>query len=1420
MSDTGKLPTASDAQTIGFKAEKCFIALCPETWLTKNVDGTDDFGIDYQVQTLETSQATDMFRVQLKGTTVPDLNADGTHFSIQLKAPTIRYYARFTEPILLVLCDLSTNSVAIKCPLYHVWIHDELRRVNARDLPDEQLFVTLRVPKANILDAETDLSKDLSQFRALANIGASLDMTLEKRAPSLDSGARAALLEKLSGGFSARSAALMESLSEEPATVWPDRPVNSMAWLLFEAERNLNIGAFAKAEEMLAAAGHRLGTAVSLEVAEYRYLQGRAHLANLSQEKACEAFENAIAAEPNHPKFMAAWAETRLAINFPKDGPNDLSDIYARLTSSEPAVLSIKARIMATEKRYSEAEQILEALSGAEQLSAQAIIHTMRSKPREALEVCEAGLSLPNTKDSTRLLFVILKARAQFNLAVDIEPDAEYGHIRMPLSGKPSADLGLLLDAWEGMRIAMDGLRATGWPTNIEFVADILCAAASVLDKEEQALNMLSEAAEKRPRLPTLQAALESLAAQTGNFELAMKANSRQPQNSTTKLRKTCMLHMAKKDAECVYFFESQLPTFDQADPMFGEALALAITSANRLVKTDLVKIWLSLFDSRPELAPQRAAWEYFSTVSKNKAKRAQALDALFASFEMHEKPPSMAIHLFHALNPHRTEEAVKIISVAEVLMEDRLFPLDSILQLGQAFTTLERWPELLSLAQGGQKRFADNKMLVGVTALALDRLGRTAEARALLSPIVAKGVTEPFILGTHIDIAIRCGFIEEAITAAEMLVSLVSDNEKKIGHLRLLHNLVRAKSPSDPRAHDIAWRIGELTNPDDEINEGTFLMMLMMSSHTKAPDLAQVAEYQERLKNYSAKFPNSSVLRSATFPENGTPDELLATLMNLVGDTPEKLEARQRREEQLNESEKHIPFSWRPKIYVNVARDLPQLWEISKTAKGADLRVVLSMIAGQWTALPWSEMRDRVPLMDLLSLLVAHDLKLLDLIFKLFPKVAVPQLSMFELGRLTDPLAGSLIREKCRAIQATLQNNFDQLLQPRIIKSEMEEDAIEFAKITKELKALSRQSYYLLYSDDAFFRIFCQEHEQDFQSVCVLDILSAMEKQGLLTTKEVAEKVGMLCSWGVGLAIEQGWQVASLPEALGSVQNVAAGVDLLRNSELCISIFNGIWDRPNVTYTELLAHASCLVASMLGDKNQNAMSIASLMAIWHEKAMRLPEAPPDDLASLVFLARNAATTVTEAHATSGVSVRLWQVFLLLVTHVQGKALDEVDLVDSVYMLAGAAANHDLNLVGLGQLSLKTFFDLGLKDGSAQKLAFKTCYKLWRTSLMKERGMSSIGLNHFWQNSVKKPDYWNRWQKKGAQVKIGWKGLRGTSSNADSVAPTFIFKGSTSIGSPSYQQEWRSANPLTITMGWVRVDCNMRRLRDGRERAS
>jgi tetratricopeptide (TPR) repeat protein len=838
MSDSGQLPISSDSQNIGARADKCFGARCPENWRPQNVGGTDDFGIDYQVQTIENNQATDMFRVQLKGTTVPVLNAENTQFSVPLKTSTVRYYARFTEPILLVLCDLSVSARAIDCPLYFVWIHGELKRVDTRGLPDEQVSVTLHVPKSNILNEDTNLSQDLEQFRTLAKIGGSLNVTLEKQNPSLDASSRLSLLEKLPRGFAERSTALIESLAEEPTSAWPTRPVDSMPWFLSEIDHHLVNADFKLAKEMLVQAEPQLLTAKTIELGEYWHLTGRLYLLSLDQAEACRAFKRAAEAAPSNVKHLAAWAKTEMAVRFCIDGPNNFDDIYPLLTSSAPEILAVKARLLAAENKDEEAEEILRSFTGPEQLSTKAVFRTMRARWQEAIDVCDQGTMLPNVKQATRLLFMVLKAKAQFHLAVDHDEPSR-SHIRLPLTGRPNSNLALLSTSWDGMKAAMEALRSAGWPANTEFIADIIAAAASMLQREEEGLSLLAAAAEKRENMPVLQASVESLAAQTKKYDVALAANLRQPANPTTKLRRAFLLHMMNRDNDCVSFFEANLDSFDQDDPMYAETLTAAIISSDRLVRADLIKKWSPLFDATPKLIVHRCIMNY--ALDRAKKSRAEALSTLYERFNEHQHPVGIAIQLFYDFNAQRDEEAKKIIELSVLLAEHRLPSLDAVIQLSQAYATLNRWDDLLLLMSKERGRFAVNQTLVAVESLALDRLGRTAEAKSLLAPLIANGATEQFVLGTYVDIMIRCGFIEEAIQTAEIMAAAEKNNSKKREHLRVLHNLVRANNPSDLRAHDIAWRIGALTDPMDEVNEGVFLMTIMISPHPEDPDPAQL---------------------------------------------------------------------------------------------------------------------------------------------------------------------------------------------------------------------------------------------------------------------------------------------------------------------------------------------------------------------------------------------------------------------------------------------------------------------------------------------------------------------------------------------------------------------------------------------------
>jgi Domain of unknown function (DUF4365) len=97
MSSEQEYPLESEAQRIGQRAQKCFAANRPDSWRVQSLEGTDDAGFDYQIQIVDSARYIGFFRVQLKGSESPEINASGESYSIPLSRRTLNYYARATE---------------------------------------------------------------------------------------------------------------------------------------------------------------------------------------------------------------------------------------------------------------------------------------------------------------------------------------------------------------------------------------------------------------------------------------------------------------------------------------------------------------------------------------------------------------------------------------------------------------------------------------------------------------------------------------------------------------------------------------------------------------------------------------------------------------------------------------------------------------------------------------------------------------------------------------------------------------------------------------------------------------------------------------------------------------------------------------------------------------------------------------------------------------------------------------------------------------------------------------------------------------------------------------------------------------------------------------------------------------------------
>jgi hypothetical protein len=1279
----------------------------PRNWRPHGLEGTDDYGLDYQVQTTPGQRATDIFRVQLKGTRSPDLSSDGEFISIQLKASTVRFYDRIVEPILLVVCDLNADPDPIDCPLYYAWVRDELRRIAVSKLDPAQRYVTLRVPTSNRLKHTTDISADVDAQNELARAGHALGVRVEQTHPGMQVEERVGVVQRITSGMTTRSAAFIDALASPAEQHWIDPAPGSLAWHLKSAERLLRISSMDRAGSELDAAEAMLGGATSLEIGDYRLLRGKWHTANGSDDLASEAFRQAFDANPLG-KFVAARVEAELRMRFAGDGPKPYPDLIALLTGEEPVVLSSKSKVLAAEGKHDEALEVADKISGPERHAARALAQTMFSKPADALQDCDAGLALPELPENTRQLLLLLRARAKFSLAQASTAPPE-GDV-LPPSGVAGIDPALVKAAWDAIQDAVDVLREAGWSSNIEHLADIWGATASILGKQKVLLPEIAAAARLRPHLPNLQSALESVAAQCGDFAVALEANDRLPSSDTRDLRRTLLLHEAQKHTACFKWFDTRFEQFDRNNALFGPAAIVAAISAHKLSEPDLVKKWSAELEAHSHLEEHAALLQYYIAIELNRIGNEEALNRLVERYEALARPFTLAIALLQELNPTDERQAVLCVQVAERVCEKVEPSLAMAAHVGLAMVTKKDWDGLLAWCKEFKARVDAGPRMLAFEALALDRKGATQEAKEILEKMLAGGVLDSLALNTYVTIMVRCGYVQEALDAAEKIMEAATSKRQRMDCTRLLFNLIQQSNPGSERLLALAVQMGRLADPASEVEEGIYLVMFLTATlnekNTPAPP--ELADFRQRAEAFFAKFPDSNIIKRVEFREDSSSQELLTQLKAIAGISEDREAFQRRLENQMQQGLTVVPFSWRPKLVFSAVRDVVHLWEIAKASSVDDKKYHLTMLTDtDWTPPTAASLRERIPLLDLIALLVLFDLGLIDATVRFFGKVAIAKATLETLATLVNPFSGSIVGSKCVALQNALKPHLNAIVQPSV--SDMadtdEDDDIVFGREDKEIIRLCQQDgSYRLYSDDLSFRVLAAKTDKP-NGICTLDVLAGLEEDGVLTRQDVARKISMLCGWRVGLIVRVDDLLALLPPELAQVQQAKQGMDILDGNPEFMVVITALWDF-RARFDKTLDHAATVLRLLAEQTRLPNGALAALLGQWFVKAGLKNDAPPNALGVLTKAITRAAQRPDLSQITAA---KLWAVYMQLVEFHHVAVMDERKEREAIRLLGAECAKFQVTDGCVGEM-VHSSLRRGLTEGTSEDANFVAGY--------------------------------------------------------------------------------------------------------------
>lgn len=1303
----GPLPGTGIQHDINADATRCLMARHPKDWRLQSLEGTDDYGYDFQVQTTPNQQATDIFRIQLKGTRSPIISADGEYISVALKATTVRYYARGVEPVLLVICDLSVDEDPVDCPLHYAWLNDELRRIKIDELPADQKSVTLRASRKNRLKRTTDLSKDIRYQNELSHAGHTLALRAEQVHPEMQADDRLLLVQGVVNGVAARGLALMDALAGPAEEYWVNPARDTLAWNLTQAKADLRVNALEQALAQLEEAESKLENSTELELAEYWCLRGNWQVETGGDQAAISAYQNAYQANAL-PKYLSAWVEAEIRVRF-DHSKESLSELHDLLEGDDPAIVATRSRLYAVQGNYDRALQASDQLPEPQKSFTRAFAHWLAGHLDDTLTDSEAGLAVCGASHEARQLLLLLRARAKFSLAVATASTERRDFI--PPAGLPGVESQKLEDAWSAITDAVSALKAAGWDSNIEQLVDIWAATASALGKAEAILPDLIDATRTRPRLPNIHEGLRAIAGQLSNFELALSANDRLPDSPDKRIWNTLLLYETGKFRACWQSFTSYIDSLDRSHPLFGPATIAACLSAHQSIQPGLVKKWMEVLESHPDLKDQAALAQFYLKLEMSRLAKNEALNSLLASYEELEQPLSLALTLFHELDPTDTGHALICVRLSKQITEHLLLSPTMAARLGLALVTLDDWSGLLELCQSKRVRVEPGDRMGAFEALALDHMGETEQARDRLLAIVAGGSRDQLALNTYVTIATRCGYVADAIEAAERVLESAKTQSEQLECVKLLFSLIQFADASSDRLLQLALRAGDMVDRNIEAQEGTYLMMHLSSSMVGGSDIDLAADreqFRTRADAFFEKFPHSRMLRRGEVREGSSAAEMMESLKALAGITSDREAFQNRLEHGLKRGFKVVPFTWRPRLVLSSVSDVLHLWEIAKVSSRDDRQYHLAMQSDVgWQSPDAESLRQRVPLLDWTALLVLYDLGLIDAAIEFFGKIAIAKATMEELAEFTNPLFGSPYREKCLGLQKALQQHLGSVLQPSV--PETMRQTLPSASIGRGNAQIvevcaAESDRFRLYSDDQAFRFFCAG-ESEVDGICTLDLLAALVEVGLLTPTAKAQKVAQLCEWRVAVVVRLPDMLLLLPPALLSARGVSQGVSILDAEPGFVSVISALWDYA-LPYQQALHHAGAVLRTLIGEEKLSDVALAALMRQWYVKAAMKKDAPGHGLNTITLLITTAAL-LGELPQSS--AVKAWKVYMLLVEAYHGPRMDELLEIQAIRQLGVQCATLETIAPGEG-LRIFTAFNESLTSGTIEQSEFSAAY--------------------------------------------------------------------------------------------------------------
>ncbi|MCP4158776.1 MAG: DUF4365 domain-containing protein [Deltaproteobacteria bacterium] len=1236
-----KLPKEGHSQEIGRLAGRALGNKLPKTWIEKELDGDSDFGIDYLIQLKdENDHVSFSFYLQLKGSTAPLYSSEKDSISYDFKVSTLRYYHQQEPLIMVAVVDLEGNEDKLwKCPIYYKWLDENWFSEKSNKL-DSQKTVSVKIPTTQLLNQSLDVynfyKKRVKQKFAVAE--------LKKE------------IESHSKDFVQSIGTLTEAISEKPVFLktiekygdepWVENPKDEVSTLLKQCSDCLGSNKLTKASEILAGLEVDKSNLTPHENAEF-YFQKAAVLSR--QGKYLQAKEKYKRSKElsDKDRYKLAYIESNFFLN-EKIDKKKLLKIAESLPVHDYRNAILKAKCLVLMGNDSDALKIMKKFP--EKIVGLLIILFI-ADDQKAIDDVLSDFNINSLEnDQEKFIFHSMVARRAFVEANHNK--IPYGEV-IPIQGFVDVKVDYMKEAYQNLVKAWEFAKELGYPSDITVLLDISSLIFGYFNCLDKLFYHFDQILFERPNHRDLIKIYSPLLFNCHQFEKVIDLLDRISSDLNNNEHEMLILsfYNLKRFRTALNLLKEQEENFlkgrsEKKVLLFYIGAEMAKEQLNDDLAEKYIKI-VKEFDLGEVII---CIGNFINKANDEPHKKDIYASELYDDYIRLEKPLIIAEQLFRDLNPQEQASAKQIVHLSENLMSCHNIFEQDYFHLAQALLTIGDYEGALSIAnQHIEKGFFDPYWHI-IKAVSLQEKGKLGLAFIEIKASLDDNRFSSEHLKYYVNLCLQFGLFEEL---EDVLIDLLNKSTKRQEKLSFLSNLISIYSANRKEYSDklvkAIKRFGKLVNRDDCTEEGQYLISFMISPMNPSPH--ETEEFQKRLSDYSAKFPDSHILKLGKIDIDNGPDALLHSLNKMAGISEEQIRKWEQNKNKIRNGQLPVPFVMLEK-FLRDTNDLFTTWAISKNSHEDQLEYKLNQ-SPQLNQIKYNSIiksNSNIIIEDS-SLLILYEIGILRNFLDEISEICILNSTFDRIRNNSHPVAGSLHNSIPQKILETI-NEFK--LKLRLIS---EENGNFIEALKKDLKLNNS----IFITDDLNLQRLVILGEESIISANSYNIIEHLYNQSIINDDEKFTSISKICSFGIH---QPNMSLKLLSDTLIYFTKSENGVNYIdtKFKDIFDKVFSSQRDIKNVIP---LFYDTLLFAS----KNPNFLNPNTLIPLFKGVLLRHPYMDLIPFVALWFVQQCLSTKINfenELILTSSQHVKYWQVYIDICCKIQEKELSTYDLLVNV----------------------------------------------------------------------------------------------------------------------------------------------------------